>query len=131
MNKSLIFKILYYVSFILTTIIWLYISRLIDKFDLDIKTFSNSLLGIINLVLIIIFSIKLLKHKLEKVNILFPIIYLIFSIIVMIISFIMNNKLVIPYIHFNYYVSFILFNYFLLNVYSVLSLEKIKKVRKF
>ena len=131
MNKSLIFKILYYVSFILTTIIWLYISRLIDKFDLDINTFSNTLLGIINLVLIIIFSIKLLKHKLEKVNILFPIIYLIFSIIVMIISFIMNNKLVIPYIHFNYYVSFVLFNYFLLNVYSVLSLEKIKKVGKF
>lgn len=131
MNKSLIFKILYYVSFILTTIIWLYISRLIDKYDLDIKTFSNTLLGIINLVLIIIFSIKLLKYKLEKVNILFPIIYLIFSIIVMIISFIMNNKLVIPYIHFNYYVSFVLFNYFLLNAYSVLSLEKIKKVGKF
>lgn len=124
MNKSPIFKILYYICFIVTLFIWISASKVIDVYAIDIRTGSNSILGILNLVFVIIFSIKIFKNKLKNTNILFPIIYLIFSILVVIISFIMNNKLVIPYIHFSYYVSFILFNYLLLNLYSILSINK-------
>ena len=124
MNKSTIFKILYYICFVVTLFIWIYASKVIDVYAIDIRTTSNSILGIINLIFIIIFSIKVFKNKLKNTNILFPIIYLIFSIIVVIISFIMNSKLVISYIHFSYYVSFILFNYLLLNLYSILSIHK-------
>ena len=124
MYKSIVFKVLYYICFVVTLFIWIYASKVIDVYAIDIRTTSNSILGIINLIFIIIFSIKVFKNKLKNTNILFPIIYLIFSIIVVIISFIMNNKLVIPYIHFSYYVSFILFNYLLLNLYSILSIHK-------
>ena len=124
MNKSIVFKVLYYICFVVTLFIWIYASKVIDVYAIDIRTTSNSILGIINLIFIIIFSIKVFKNKLKNTNKLFPIIYLIFSIIVVIISFIMNSKLVIPYIHFSYYVSFILFNYLLLNLYSILSIHK-------
>lgn len=121
MNKPLIFKILYYICFIISVITWFIFSNFVDEFAITIKTTSNAIFGIINLILVIIFSLKIIKHKLSEINIMFPISYLIFLLIVVILIFIMNNKLIIPYIHLNYYMPFILFNYLLLNVYSVLS----------
>ena len=83
--------------------------------------FSNFLL--IHLVTMIILCILLVKNKLESVNILFPIAYLIFFAIVILIMFLFNNKLIISYIHFDYYLNFVLFNYILLNLYSILSIK--------
>ena len=126
MNKPIAFKLLYYICFLFSVFIWFSTSNLISEYG-TVRTSANVILGIVNLVLVIIFTIKLTKNKLEKVNIMFPIIHLIFSIIVVIIALIINNKLIFPYIHYSYYLSFILFNYVLLNIYSVLLFDKNKK----
>ena len=127
MNKTKIFKILYYICFVFSVLIWIGAFNSVNKFGIDIRTSLNAVLGILNLTLVIIFSIKLIKNKLENINILFPIFHLIFMIIITILAILMNDKLIIPYIQYGYYISFILFNYLLLNVYSVLSFDKKNK----
>ena len=122
MNNSNLYKILYYICII--PFIYLFLDSYIFVYESNLSI--NLLLGIINFILIIFFSIKSFKYKLKNINILFPLFHLIFSTIVIILMFIMNNKLIIPYIHFDYYETFILFNYLLLNIYSVLSFYKRK-----
>lgn len=119
MNNHNLYKFLYYLSFILTIIPLIITQRI----ELTIGT-TITILGIINLVLVIIFTIKSIKRKLKKANIIFPIIYLLFLILIIIISIITNTKLIIPYLFFSYYFIFVLINYTLLNIYSILSLTK-------
>lgn len=83
--------------------------------------FSNFLL--IHLVAMIILCILLVKNKFENVNILIPILYLIFLAAIILVMFLFNSKLIISYIHFDYYLNFVLFNYVLLNLYSILSIK--------
>ena len=118
MNKSMVYKILYYIIFLFTIVVCFFTKSKIDVYMVTLETLSNMLLVIINFILVVIFSIKI-KNKLGNINVLFPIIHIIFMILVFI--------LLLPYIHFTYYISFILFNYLLLNIYSVLSLVKLKK----
>lgn len=127
MNKSFGFKVLYYVCFALSLLTWIIASKSVNVFGLSIEVGTAPILGLLNFILIIIFSVKIIKNKLENVNILFPIIYLLFLIIVIILALVMNNKLMIPNIHYGYYLSFILFNYLLLNIYAILSITKLKK----
>lgn len=127
MNKSFGFKILYYVCFAFSVSTWIIASNFVNVFGLSIEIGIAPILGLFNLISVIIFSVKLIKNELENINILFPIIYLLFLIIVIILAVIMNNKLMIQNIHYGYYISFILFNYLLLNVYSILSIIKLKK----
>ena len=124
MNNSKIFKILSYICLILTILISFLISQPITVYSLEIIIPFNLILLVINLLLAIIFIIKTFKKKLNNVNIFFPIIYLVFMIVVIGIVIIINNRLFIPYIHFNYYFTFVLFNYLLLNIYSVISIKK-------
>ena len=112
MNRSCIFKILYYICFALFLYIFLGIFN------------SNAvaiIFGIINVILTIVFILKSIKKKLENIKLLFPVSYLIFVIVDFILMFVMNDKLIIPYIHISYYGTLIMFNYLLLNIYSVLS----------
>ena len=127
MNKSFSFKILYYVCFVLSVATWIIASKSVNTFGLSIEIGIAPILGLLNLILVIIFSLKLIKNKLENVNVLFPIIYLLFLIVVILLALVMNNKLMIPNMHYGYYISFILFNYLLLNIYSILSITKLKK----
>lgn len=124
MNNNKAYKILYYICFIITVMMYLMLSQTTKVFNPPIEVFTSTLLSTINLILVIIFTILIIKGKLNKINILLPILYILFLIIIIIISFIYNNILIYPYIHFNYYISFILFNYLLLNIYSILSIEK-------
>lgn len=127
MNNTKTFKIVYYLCSILTLLYIIILSKTISIYmsQAPIQTFANYLLGIINLILLIIVSISLIKKKeLQNTNILFPIIHLLFFSIVIIISILYNSKLIIPYIQFGYYLSFILFNYLLLNIYTLLSIKK-------
>lgn len=128
MNKTIVFKILYYFCFAFSVLIWFCAFNSVNKFGIDIRTSLNMILSILNLLLVIIFSIKLIKNKLDNINILFPIFHLLFMIIITILAIVMNGKLIIPYIHYGYYISFILFNYLLLNIYSILSFNKNKKL---
>ena len=75
-------------------------------------------------------SILTRKRKLKADSISFPILYLVFSFIVIFIAIIYNDKLIVPYIQFNYYTSFILWNYTMLNAYSLLQFNKKTKKKK-
>ena len=123
MLKNNKYLILYYMSFILTSI-FLYL-----KADIcyELNNIFSFVLAVINLILVIIFSIFLFNKKINKYNILFPILYIVFLIILVIISFILNEKIVINDIHYPYYICFLLFEYLLLNVYSLLSFDGNKK----
>lgn len=121
MNKSIVFKILYYICFIFSVIVFISALNSVNIFGVVMETATNVILALINLILVIVFSIKVIKNKLDNINILFPILYLIFSVVIIVLVLLMNNKLMIPYIHYGYYLSFILFNYLLLNIYCALS----------
>lgn len=124
MNKSKIFIILYYLCLILSIGLVMYSSSLMTEFGVNIWEDITSGFVFLNIILVLIFSLRLVKRKLKNINIIFPIIHLIFMVLVVILMFIINNKLIMPYIHFDYYISFILFNYLLLNLYSILSIYK-------
>ena len=124
MNKSLVYKILYYVSFAFTLGLVFFLTGLNEDLYLNMATNYQLFMIVINVLLVIIFSVKLGKNNLGNTNIVFPINYLVFSILVIIISFLMNSKLILTYVQFDYYINFILFSYLLLNIYSVLCFEK-------
>ncbi len=126
MNKNTLYKVLYYISFIVFLLIWT--SSMI--FLMDNGVVVSSVLGIINVILTALVTICVFKKKLDKVNILFPVVFLVFSIIMVILVFLMNEMVVYPYVHFNYYSKFVLINYLLLSIYTLLSFSKKKKNKK-
>lgn len=92
------------------------------------NTFISIMLEGINIVLVILFTIKILQKQRDlNVNIMFPIVYMVFTFIILLRCNLFNRRLVIPNIQFTYYIVFILINYLLLNIYSVLSFEKNSK----
>ena len=126
MNKNTLYKVLYYISFIVFLLIWT--SSMI--FLMDNGVVVSSVLGIINVILTALVTICVFKKKLDKVNILFPVVFLVFSVIMVILVFLMNEMVVYPYVHFNYYSKFVLINYLLLSIYTLLSFSKKKKNKK-
>lgn len=126
MNKNTLYKILYYISFIVFLIIWT--GSMI--FIMNYGVIVNSILGITNVILTVLVTIGMFKKKLDKINILFPVVFLVFSIIMVILVFLMNEMVVFPYVHFNYYSKFVLINYLLLSIYTLLSFSKKKKSKK-
>ena len=126
MNKYLLYKILYYISFIFTLVLTFFLTRLNEDLYFNMATGSQLFMIVINILLVIIFSIKLVKNKLKNVNVMFPIIYLLFSVIVLFIAFLMNDKLILSYVQFGYYINFILVDYLLLNTYSLFLFKKRK-----
>ena len=130
MNSKKVFLSLYYIALLLTIFV-VYIPNLLpnyNEFNIYVNLSSFSIfLVFINFVLIIIFSILLFKKEINKVNILFPLLYLFFTIIVLILCVLFNKRLIIPNIHYSYYINFILINYTLLNIYAILSFNNVKK----
>lgn len=125
MNNIKVFKVLYYLCFGITALTYFMVPQLVSSSESFLHSLpANILLRTINLFFVITFSILLLRKKVDKVNILFPIIYLFFFFLIIVLAFIANNKLIIPNIHFGYYFSIVLFNYLLLNIYSLLSITK-------
>ena len=133
--KNKMYLVLYYVSFLVTTLFLgfsIYKSTgLLEYYDGSFSDVLSKILsnvfGVINLVLVIIFTILILKKKKFNVqNILFPFFYLCFFTIIAVMCFLFNNKVMVSYIHFEYYSFFINIGYLLLNCYSLL-LIKYKK----
>lgn len=121
MNKSCIFKILFYICFALFLFMFLWIFN-VNHENLGIEVnYITVILGIFNIILSLVFIFMSLKKKVENINLLFPVSYLIFVIVVFILMFVMNGRLIVPYIHISYYGTLIMFNYLLLNIYSFLS----------
>ena len=126
MSNSKKYIILYYISFLVTVFISLFLDSTITIFNTNL--FMSGLLVlslIINLVLVVLFSIFLfMKRKLMKTNLLFPITYLLFLAFVLLFSVIYDDRLILSVIHYHYYFIFVLFDYLLFNIYSVLSFKK-------
>ena len=80
-----------------------------------------------NVILIVIFMLFLLKRNLNSVNIFFPIVYVVFTVIVLVTCLLFNNRLLEPYVQYPYYLNFIQINYMLLNIHSILSFNKKQK----
>ena len=129
MNNKKMYIFLYYFALLLSTFACMIPNilprNLINSFSsldiyLNLSTISLFLI-FINIITVILFTIFLVKKKLSNVNVLFPILYILFTIIILAICILFNDRLVIPHIHYPYYIQFILVNYTLLNIYSVLS----------
>lgn len=132
MKKEKTYIYLYYLCFILSIIIYIIPNQLMTIFspiesDLIIRSLSNTIILLINLILVILFSIYLKKKKFTSGNIIMPIIYIVFFIVVMTVCFLFNNRLVIPNLQFVYYVKYIYIGYLILNVYSILCFKNKKK----
>ena len=124
MNSKKLYSILYYISLLLSISFYVITKVQVSNNLLYISLSELShIIILINVILVTIFTLLLMKRSLEKVNILFPITYILFTIIVLTVCILFNNRLIIPYIHYSYYIQFILINYLLLNVYSVLSFK--------
>lgn len=136
-NKSYLW--LYYICFVLTLLIigvgsikftpTLTLSENVNLFDGLIDyinaSYSISLLSLINFAFFLIFIILIIKKRKLNVNsLIFPVSYIIFFLVLNIICFLFNNKVIMPYIHFGYYQTFILIDYLFLNIYSLLCLTK-------
>ena len=135
MNSKKIYLGLYYFSLILSIFVCV-IPRILQtniinpssSIDIYVNLSEISIyLMVINVWMVVYFSILLSKRKLNNVNILFPISYILFTVIILIVCLLFNNKVLIPYLQFSYYINFILINYILLNIYSVLSFSKNNK----
>ena len=129
-NKK--YLLLYYFSFVITILFTGFATyknlELLEIGDIGfISILSNmmqNIIFLINMVLVIVFTVLLLrKRKLVVDSLWLPIMYVCFFTIVLILSFLFNNKVMISYLHFEYYAFFINIGYLLLNGYSLLLIK--------
>ena len=123
---------LYYLCFILSIIIYIIPYQFIvifspDTSNLTIRSLFNTVVLLINLILVILFSVYLKKKKFTPGNIIMPITYIVFWIVIITVCFLFNSRLVIPNLQFNYYTKYIYIGYLILNVYSILCFKNKKK----
>lgn len=126
MSNSKKYIILYYISFLVTVFVSLFLDSTITIFSANMFMSGLIILSlIINLVLVVLFSVFIfMKRKLMKTNLLFPITYLLFLVFVLLFSVIYDDRLILSVIHYHYYFMFVLVDYLLFNIYSVLSFKK-------
>ena len=119
------YKFLYFISLLVTCIFAIVTGFFMDDVAiLFVGPLYVSFLFIANLVLCLIFIVLSRKYKLRKPNIIVPILYLLFLIIIFGLSIVMNYLLIVPNIHFAYYYNLVLIGYLMLNIYSLLCLSK-------
>jgi len=127
------YLVLYYVSFFMTLIFTVYSCiKTHSLYELEgINTFGGIISGVlentlavINIIIVIIFTVLFLKSKKIAVDsLIHPTIYLIFLFVMVVLCFLFNNKVIISYMHFDYYLFFINIGYLFLNVYSLLIIK--------
>lgn len=132
MKKEKTYIYLYYLCFILSIIIYIIPYQFIvifspDTSNLTIRSLFNTVVLLINLILVILFSVYLKKKKFTPGNIIMPITYIVFWIVIITLCFLFNSRLVIPNLQFNYYTKYIHIGYLILNVYSILCFKNKKK----
>ena len=125
--KNKIYLILYYL--ISLTIIYITIHNI---YFASMYEFVNNpgisfLFIIISIILFIIITIKLIIKKnihITNKDIIFIISYIIFLILIIISCLIFDKKLLIPYIEYHYYTTISLIPYILININTLLSINK-------
>ena len=128
--KGKLYVVLYYLSFLLTIgIIW-YSSTFVDFYG-GVNLIPYVVLLMINILLLIVFTVRLIiNKKTDNTLIAFPISYMLFVIIVYILGIVFDQRMIIPKIEYTYFNLFIEIDYLLLNIYSVLCIEKKNKKKK-
>ena len=125
-NKKYI--LLYYLSFSIIVVLFLLnwchlFSNSIMADGLYFESLSSVLIYI-NYVITFIITIFLIKKRKMEGKIIFPISFIIFTIIVILGCLLFNDRVVAPYVHFGYYANLIIFGFTLLNVYTWLGVKK-------
>ena len=67
------------------------------------------------------------KYELDTNSLIFPISYLLFMIFIIIVAFILNCFVIVKNMHFVYYYRFIIYDYLLLCIYTILSFKSKKR----
>ena len=129
------YLILYYICcaimFVLTPGLISMLKIDIDLFDFFFVYSLKATVIIINLLLFIVFTVFVMKKKIEeKSDLLFPISFIVFYIIVLGLCFLFNDKVVIEYYHFSYFLKFVVLYFTVFNIYSVLCIDFKKKKTK-
>jgi hypothetical protein len=135
MNNAKTFTITYYVAFLLSLIIAIYTYNVYNEYDMYTPASPMVYLGIINLFLVIVFTIIILtKKKTLNGNSIIPFGYVVFEAIVFIVCVMYNKILINENMQLGYFCTIILGAYILLNIYALLSFEgnnkKTKRTKK-
>lgn len=81
-------------------------------------------LMIINALIVLINTIALIKKKkFEISNELLPLSFVVFSIIIVIGVYLFNDRVILPYIHFGYYLGLLVYGYTFVNIYTILNIK--------
>ena len=135
MNNTKTFTITYYVAFLLSLIIAIYTCQVYNEFEMYTPASPMVYLGIINLFLVIVFTISLLtRKKTLNGNAIMPFGYVVFEAIVFVICLMYNKILIFENMQLGYFCTIILGAYTLLNIYALLSFDgnnkKTKRTKK-
>ena len=135
MNKK--YLILYYICSIITFVLlpfayFLYVDgcQFHELIDYSIVPYNLYILifTIINIILFIIITVLLiLKKKININSLTFPISYIVFYIFILIIVILFNHYTYTQNIHLMYYYSFVMFDYMLFNIYTILCFDYKKR----
>lgn len=126
MNKKYI--LLYYLSFSIIVVLFLlnrchFFSNSIIDDGLYFESLS-SLLIYVNSVITLIITIFLIKKRKLEGEIIFPISFIVFTIIVIFGCLLFNDRVVVPFVHFGYYANLLILGFTLLNAYTWLGIKK-------
>ena len=128
--KNKLYVVLYYLSFILTLGILWYSSTFVDYYG-GVDLFPYVILLFINVILVISFTIMLIiNKKIDNSLIWFPITYMLFVIIVYLLGIFFDRIMIMPKIEYTYFNVFIMADYLLLNIYSLLCIHQKEKKKK-
>ena len=128
------YLILYYFCFVITLVLvgfsnyhYLKLTSLEFNGDffpniIDSILYFNPLI-IINLILFIVFTILIIIKKELNGSLTLSISYIGFAMVFIIMCLLFNNRVIVNYIHFNYYLKFLLIGYLFLNIYSLLCIK--------
>ncbi len=117
------YKIIYFFCLILTTLIAYFKYKINNVNYYDLFT----LLGIVTSILTIIYSLKNNKKSISKKELILPISYIIYLILMCVFAYIYNINAIDNDIVYTYYYKFILIPYIGLNLYTVLLFKKEKE----
>lgn len=126
MNK--LYKVLFFINLLLVAILNISIC-IIDSSNMVGYYFLNFFL-VAFIVLVVLSIVKMIKNKKVKVNkldISVLILFIVYILCLALIAALYNKNAVIPYIHLNYYLTFINVGYILVNIYTISLFNLTKK----
>lgn len=120
MNR--LYKVLYIICFLLTLTSFILLMSINNIFHYSLLT----IISFLTFLLALIFMVKNRNIKSSKMDVVFPIVFILFLILLAISGYIYNLNAMLEYIHFSYYYNLLLIPFIGLNVYTFLLFKKNK-----